>query len=186
MQKKSQKKLKLSYSNNVVDIVQFGSSIFEGSKPNDVDFAVIFRDIPLKQQLEEAQKIKQQLENKFDLQIHIKAYDFYSFFNGGNFAREGILFYGKSILDRKYFAENFGLMPKLQICYSLKNLKKKEKVKFNYLLNGKGGKYGLLRKYSGVLAKPGMIEVNPEYEKIFSEKIKLLTSDFEIKKIFFV
>ena len=104
MQKNLQKKLELNYSSDVLDIVQFGSSVFEGSKPNDIDFAVIFKNIPLKQQLEEAQMIKRQLEAKFNLQIHIKSYDFYSFFDKGNFARENILFYGKSLVHEKYFS----------------------------------------------------------------------------------
>jgi predicted nucleotidyltransferase len=183
MQKNLQKKPELSYSSNVLDIVQFGSSIFESSKPSDIDIAVIFKNIPLKQQLEEAQKIKRQLETRFDLPIHIKSYDFYSFFDKGNFSRENILFYGKSLLYHGSFAENLGLISKLQIYYSLKNLKKKDKIKFNYLLKGRGGKYGLLRKYGGFLVKPGMIEINPKYEKIFSEQISLLISDFVIKKV---
>ena len=183
MQKNLQKKPELNYRSDVLDIVQFGSSIFEDLKPNDIDVAVIFKGIPLKQQLEEAQKIKRQLETKFNLPVHIKSYDIYSFFDKGNFAREGILFYGKSLAHGGYFAETLGLIPKLQIYYSLKNLKKKDKIKFNYLLNGKGGKYGLLRKYKGALVKPGMIEISPEYEKIFTKAISLLISDFTIKKV---
>ena len=183
MQKNLHKKLELNYSSSVLDIVQFGSSIFEGSEPNDIDVAVIFKSIPLKQQLEESQNLKKQLEGQFRLPIHIKSYDFYSFFDKGNFARENILFYGKSLVYERHFAEIFGLIPRLQIYYSLKNFKKSEKIKFNYLLNGRGGKYGLLRKYGGVLVRPGMIEIKPEYEKIFSKKIGALISDFRIKRV---
>ena len=60
MQKLWQEKLKLNYSKNVFDIVQFGSSVIEGENPRDLDIAVIFQKIPLKEQLEEAQKIKKQ------------------------------------------------------------------------------------------------------------------------------
>ncbi len=183
MQKKLQKKHKLNYSLDVFDIVQFGSSVLDNSNPSDIDIAVIFKAIPLKQQLEEAQKIKKQLENKFDAPIHIKSYDIYSFFDRGNFAREGILFYGKSLIFEGYFAEALGLIPKIQIFYSLINLKKKDKVRFNYLLNGKGGEYGLLRKYNGALLKPGLIQINPEHKNIFISSIKKIISDFEIKNI---
>src|SRR3989338_3914725 len=183
MQKKLQKKLELNYSNHVVDVVQFGSSIMEDSEPNDIDIAVFFKFIPLKQQLEEAQNIKKQIEKYFNLPIHIKSYDFYSFFDRGNFAKENILFYGKSLIHNKYFAEFFGLFPKLQISYSLKELKKKDKIKFNYLLNGKGGKYGLLRKHGRIILKPGLIEIKPEHENIFIGRIKNITQNFAIKKL---
>ena len=79
MQKLWQKKLKLNYSNNVVDIVQFGSSVFEGSKPNDMDIAVIFRKISIKEQLLERQRIKNQIQKISDLPVHVESFDFYSF-----------------------------------------------------------------------------------------------------------
>ena len=60
-QKLWQKKLKLNYSKDVFDIVQFGSSVIEGEAPNDIDIAVIFNKIPLKDQLNQAQKIKIQI-----------------------------------------------------------------------------------------------------------------------------
>jgi len=183
MPEKLLKKQKLNYSKKVIDVVQFGSSVLEGTEPNDVDIAVIFDKIPLKEQLEEAQKIKKQLQEKTQIPIHIKSYDFYSFFDKGNFAQEGILFYGKSILTGKNFSENFGLIPVLQISYSLEKLEKKDKVRFNYLLSGKGGEYGLLRKYDGELLNPGLIEISPEHEKIFTEAVQKIIKDFEIKKI---
>lgn len=184
MQENLLKKQKLRYSKNVIDIIQFGSSVLVGTSPRDIDVAVIFLKIPLKEQLEESQKIKKQLQKKTKLPIHIKSYDFYSFFDKGNFAQENILFYGKSILTKKNFSETFGLTPSLEIFYSLENLEKKDKIRFNYLLSGKKGKYGLLRKYSGKLLKPGLIEIKPEHEILFSEAIKKIISNFEIKKVF--
>lgn len=184
MQKKLQKKSDLIYSSEVIDIIQFGSSIIEGEKPNDIDIAVIQNKIPLKEQLENSQEIKKQLEKRFNLPIHINSYDLYSLFDAGNFARESILFYGKSLLSGNYFSNTFGLKPIVRIVYSLNKLKKKDKVRFNYLLNGKGGKYGLIRQYSGKLVSPGMIEILPEHEKVFSDAMKLITNDFEVQKVF--
>ncbi len=178
------KKLKPDYSSDVVDIVQFGSSIFEDSDPNDVDMGIIFDKIPIKKQLEESQKIKTQLQKKIKLKIDVKSYDFYSLFNKSNFAREGMLFYGKSIITGKEFAKQFGLIPKIRIKYDLSNLKKKEKVKFNYTLSGKQKNYGLLRKYNGRLISPKIIEINPEHEKIFMKKLMSITKKLEIEKIF--
>lgn len=179
-----QEKLELNYSDKLFDIVQFGSSVIEDKKFNDIDIAVIFEKISLKQQLDESQKIKRQLEKFVKVQIHIKSFDLYSFFEKGNFAKENILFYGKSLITNKLFAKKFSLNPKLQISYDLSKLKKKDKVRFHYMLQGKNKKYGLLRKFNGELLKPGLIEIMPEYELIFVENIKKIIAEFEIIKIF--
>ena len=184
MQNLWQKKLKLKYSKDVFDIVQFGSSLFENSKLNDVDIGVIFNKIPIKEQLIQAQSIKEQLEEFSEIPIHISSFDLYSFFDDGNFAKEGILFYGKSLISGEYFSKRFGLISRVQIYYSLEKLKKKDKVRFNYMLNGKAGNYGLLRKYNGKLLKPGLISVEPICEKVFADSVGKLIKSFEIKKIF--
>lgn len=180
-----QKKLKLNYSQEVFDIIQFGSSTIENSNPNDIDIAVIFDKIPLKEQLEQSQLIKNQLQKFSDIPIHMTTYDLYSFFDESNFAKENILFYGKSIISGDYFTKKFGLNPRLQIAYSLANLKKKDKIRFNYMLNGKKGNYGLIKKYGGNLLKPGLIEIYPEYENVFIESIKKITDKFEVKRILY-
>ena len=187
MQKLWQTKLKLNYNTEVIDIVQFGSSVKEDPKlnPNDLDIAVIFNKIPLKNQLNMAQEIKKQMQKYSNLPIHIKTFDLYTLFEKSNFAKENILFYGKSIISGEYFAKIFGLTPALHISYGLKNLKKKDKVKFNYLLNGKAKKYGLLRKYGGKLIAPGIVEIKPEYEDIFVDSMKKITSNLKIRKILF-
>lgn len=179
-----QKKLKLIYPKEVMDIVLFGSAVFDFESASDLDIAVIFKKIPLKQQLECSQKIKNQLRQKFNKEIHLSSLDFYSLFDDGNFAREGILFYGKSLINGKDFAENFGLKPILRIYYKLDKLEKKDKVRFNYLLSGRGGKYGLFKKYSGRIKSPGVIEISPEHEKVFLESMKKISNDVSIERCF--
>lgn len=183
MQNLWQKKQKLNYSKDVLDIVQFGSSLNQ-EKPNDIDIAVIFKPISIKEQLNQSQEIKKQIQKFSNMPVHITSFDLYSFFDKSNFAKDSIFFYGKSLISGQSFANIFGIEPRIQITYSLRDLKKKDKVKFNYLLNGKSGKYGLLREYNGKLIAPGIIQIHPEHEKIFTEEIKQITSRFEIKKIF--
>lgn len=183
MQKLWQEKLKLNYNKEVLDIVQFGSSVIEEKIPNDIDIAVIFNKISLKEQLNEAQEIKKQLEKLSEKPIHINSFDLYTLFDKSNFAKENILFYGKSLINKDNFAKRFGLNPKIQIYYSLQKLRKKDKIRFNYMLNGKKGEYGLLRKYNGSLLKPGLIEINPEFEDIFVNAIKEFKTEFKTKKL---
>lgn len=183
MQNLWQRKLKLNYSKEVFDIVQFGSSLFENSKPNDIDIAVIFMKIPIKEQLNQAQDIKEQIEKYVNISIHLSSFDLYSLLDESNFAKESILFYGKSLISGESFARKFGLNPKLQVAYSLVKLPKKDKVRLHYTLSGKGGKYGLLNKYKGRLINPGLIEIDPLYEEIIIEAIKKITQDVKVKKI---
>ena len=75
MQKLWQQKLKLSYSKEVIDIVQFGSSVIEGKEYRDIDIVVIFENIPFKEQLNQAYEIKIQLKAFADREIHISQFD---------------------------------------------------------------------------------------------------------------
>ena len=68
------KKLELKYNKDVLDIVQFGSSIFKEDS-NDVDIAVIFNKIHIKEQLEQAQEIKKQIQKNIAKTVHINAFD---------------------------------------------------------------------------------------------------------------
>ena len=183
MQKLWLKKPILNYSKDVFDIVQFGSSVEEGKTPNDLDISIIFNKIPLKEQLDQAQEIKKQLEKLVEIPVHINSFDLYSLFDSSNFAKESILFSGKSIIHGDDFAKRFGFSPKIQIYYSLKKMKKKDKVRFNYMLSGKGGEYGLLREHKGELLKPGLIEINPEFKNIFVNSIKEYKVDFKVKSV---
>lgn len=179
-----QKKLKLNYNKNVLDIVQFGSSVIEGKTPNDIDIAVIFNKIPLNDQLNEAQKIKLQLQKETETPIHISSFDLYSLFDKSNFAKENILFYGKSLIFKRNFSEKFGFFPKIHLSYSLVKLKKKDKVRFNYALSGRGGKYGLIKSYGGKILHPGLIEILPEYEYIFLNNLKKISPNIKKIKVF--
>ena len=122
------------------------------------------------------------MQAEIDLQIHIKSFDFYSFFEKANFAKDNILLYGMSLISGKYFSNSFGFEPKILIKYILTNLKKKDKVRFNYLINGKKGKYGLIKKYGGKLLSPGLIEIMPEFEEIFLNSMKEITSNIKVIK----
>lgn len=183
MHKLWQKKLALHLSKDIVDIVQFGSSTLEGSEPNDLDIAVIFQKIPLKVQLEQAQQIKKQLQQHVELPVHCKSFDIINLFEESNFARENILIHGMSLLSKSPFALRFGLSPKIFVTYALASLKKKEKVRFHYMLQGKKGLYGMLRKYEGNLMKPGMIEIQPRYERIFLEAMEKYKIPIGVKRI---
>lgn len=183
MYKLWQKNLELKFSNSVIDIVQYGSSIIEGSKPNDIDICVFYiPNIKLEKQLEESQKIKVQIKKIIDLPIDIKSFTLNGFFESSNFAKESILLYGVSLVTKNQFVDSLGLKSRIQIKYNLSKLEKKDKIRLNYYFSGKK-KNGFLDKIGGKIISPGLIEILPEYENIILDKIKEFTKDFEIKKI---
>ncbi len=175
-------KPELKYSQRVYDIVWFGSSLYS-REFNDVDVAVIYKSLPIKEQLIEGQKIKKQLEKFTNHKIDLINFDFYSLFDDSNFSREGIIFYGKSLIDNKFFSEKLGFRPLTLISYSLNKLNKSGKVRFHYLLKGKGGKYGLLRKYGGELIKPGLIRVNPLFEEFFLKEMSKEVKELRVEHL---
>lgn len=163
-----QKNLPLHLDSAVLAVVQFGSTVIEGVTPNDVDIAILFKEVPLKQQLDIAQDIKQQLEKNVELPIHVKAFTYETLFDSSNFARIAIMSCGMDLLTKKPFAQRFGLKAQMQFAYSLQTLTKTEKVRIHYQLRGKKGDYGLLKKIGGVLVKPGLVRVPPNTEPIMS------------------
>jgi len=86
--------------------------------------------------------------------------------------------FGKSLISGDFFFKKIWINPRIQIYYSLNNLLKKDKIRFNYMLNGKKGIYGLLRKYKGELLKPGLIKIFPEHKEIFINSIKKFKVNF--------
>lgn len=161
----------IQYYEAILDIVQFGSSIQIDAMPNDIDIAILYKEIPLKMQLEISQKIKQELETQTKIPIHIKSYTFETLFDPSNFAKTAILT-GISLFTHKFFASRFGLVPQIHITYSLEGLNKAGKVRFNYFLNGKKGNHGFLKDSIGRLVKPGYLYLNPLYEYAFFKKMK--------------
>lgn len=155
----------------VLDIIQFGSSILYDAEPNDIDIAVLYEQIPLKEQLITSQRIKKSFETQTSIPIHINSYSYQTLLDQGNFAKESIIS-GISLFSGDFFAKKLNLIPEIHIFYSLLKLDKAGKVRFNYFLHGKSGKGGFLTEEIGRLVKPGYVILNPLYEKVFFKKIK--------------
>ncbi|MFT4326499.1 MAG: hypothetical protein ACMXYK_03290 [Candidatus Woesearchaeota archaeon] len=171
------KKLKQTWT-NVLDIIQYGSSIQYGIEPKDIDIAVLCKEIPLKEQLNLQQEIKTFFEKQSAIPIHIKTFTLYSLFSEGNFAKQSIVL-GISLYTHDFFMNKYGFQPTLKVTYSLKGLEKKDKVTFNYFLQHKNK--GFLTISQGHIVSPGTIEFNPCYEKYFLEKVPSKIS-FDIQK----
>lgn len=155
----------------ILHIVQFGSSIQMGKEPNDIDIVVIYKTIPLKEQLDISQKIKEELQEQTAIPIHINSATYQTLFDQSNFAKESML-RGIDLETKYFFAKKIGFIPKIHIFYSLQKFEKKDKVRFNYFLHGRKNTHGYLTKEKGSLIKPGFISLNPIYEYEFFNAVE--------------
>ena len=142
--------------NEIFDIVLYGSSVKGKEKPNDVDILVIFEKGTLKERLEKIQKIKKniKIENKID----IKGILLKELFQEEFFARSGVFLEGVSLIDGKQFANKIGFNNAVLFFHNLKDKTHTEKVKFNYLISGRGGN-GILKLMNGKQLAPGVLQI---------------------------
>ncbi len=127
----------------VVDIVLFGSVVKGKEFPRDVDICVIFRS-----------KVDNKIINKISSRlkkadIHISSLAIDDFFRKPHSLIKTILLEGKSILTGKRIINNFGFSSAIIYSYDLSNLKQSKKVRFVYLLKGRDGRIGTIKKIGG-------------------------------------
>src|SRR3989338_1336464 len=102
---------KESIHKDIFDIVLFGSYAKGKARPNDLDIAVIFKTLPLKERLLVVQELKRKLtlaiKNtvKGDIKIDMKGILWQELFEYSFFGRTGIIWEGISLLTGKLFAE---------------------------------------------------------------------------------
>ena len=139
---------------DIFDIILYGSAVKGKENPRDIDIVILFRKGTLKERLEKIQTIKKkiQLEQKVD----IKGVLWEELFQAEFFARSGIYIEGISIFDGKPFAQKIGFIGFALFVYSLQDKSHTEKVKFNYVLGGRGME-GMIASVEGQRIAPGVI-----------------------------
>lgn len=154
----------------IFDIVLYGSAVKGKIKPADLDIVVIFRYGTLKERLDKIQEIKRRIKTKVN--VDIKGIVWEELFQEEFFARSGIFLEGISLFSGEPFSKKIGYNSKVLFFYDLRKKNHKEKVKFNYLLNGRKGE-GILKKINALRLTPGVIEVSVEHCLEFEEILKL-------------
>tara|TARA_Y100000310_G_C20670653_1_gene810083 strand:- start:1001 stop:1555 length:555 start_codon:yes stop_codon:yes gene_type:complete len=164
----------------IFDIVVYGSIVKGKQQSSDIDIAVIFREGSLKDRLEEIQSIKKQIKNS--RKIDIKGILWEELFKQEFFARSGIFLEGISIFDGKPFANKMDFTAFSIFVYSLKNKTHTEKVKFNYILAGRGKK-GMIEHLEGKHLAPGVVQIPMRNALEFEEILNRNGINFEKKEI---
>jgi len=161
------RKLKKCLSDDVFDIILYGSSVKGKHKPADIDILVIFRRGTLRERLNAIQDIKKKLGIDADYkQILIE-----DLFSDSFFARTGVLLEGLSARQQKPLSQILGFYACTLFWYTLENFTHTQKVKFNYVLAGRNKK-GLIEEFEGFRLASGVVKIPISKSFEFEEVLK--------------
>jgi len=162
---------------NIWDIILYGSIVRGREKLRDIDIAIILSESkPLSYKLNLAQNFKHILPIK-NLDFDVRTIDFYDILDKTFLARQGILTGGFSLLKNKFISEYFGFKTFVIFTYNLKGLSSNEKRIFSYILTGRRGYPGLIKKMDIKQLGRGVLRVPIQ----FSEEIQELLEKNNIK-----
>lgn len=153
----------------IFDIVVYGSLVKGKMDPNDLDIVIIFKQGSLNERLERLQQIKKKIRLKE--KVDIKGILWEELFQEGFFGRTGIFLEGISLINEKPFSYKMGFEGFAIFVYNLKNKSHTEKVKFNYLLNGRD-RDGLIKMMGGKHLGAGVIQIPISRSLEFDEVLK--------------
>lgn len=173
-------KIRKLISEDIVDIILFGSAVKEKIQPNDIDIAIIFRKTIEKE-------ILRKFQNALGERYHISSLTIDQFFTKPHSLAKTLLFEGVSLTTNKKLSDNFNLKSSTLYKYDLKKEKPSKKVRFVYLLKGRAKNKGIIEQFNGnyisnssfmipVEKDEEMLEILKEWEIKFYRKKLLLMS----------
>ena len=152
----------------VLDVVLFGSSVRGKRTPRDIDLCILLRNGQEKRTLELIQSLHQHLDT-LNLKFHLTALTEETFIQGKETIIATLLQEGISLARGKLFSTRFGLIPYSLFFYSLQGASPSRRVRFHYLLRGRGKRTGVLSTLQGELLRDGIVMVPTENEDTFQE-----------------
>jgi len=150
------------HKTEIKDIILFGSILKGKLNPNDIDILILFN-----------KKIDKDLEYEFKQQTKIKNLEIISktLLDPSFTAREGILFEGFSLINKKSISSEYGFESKGMFIYNTKKLNNTNKTKFYYALNGR-------RKFKGMADSLQAIKLSDNILLVSLDKISLAKEFF--------
>ncbi|MBI5398034.1 nucleotidyltransferase domain-containing protein [Candidatus Woesearchaeota archaeon] len=149
----------------VIDIILFGSAVRGKERPNDVDVLVLFED---KIDKEVEYMIRKELE-KSSKGIAIISKTKRTLVEDSFDARESIFCEGKSLLDRRNLAADYGFTSFGMFKYDFRRWDKLMKTKFYYALNGRSSKKGVADALNCIKLSDSLILAPLEHIEEFRE-----------------
>lgn len=165
----------------VLDVVLFGSSVRGKFNPNDIDLCIIIKDDDEKKSLDLVDSLGK-LTDELGFRFHINILVASAFVSGNTLAKT-LLSEGYSIRKNKSFSLVLGFESKSLFIYTLKHFSPSKRVKFHYLLKGRYGSEGILKKANGELLGTGSILVPTEKEDFLKEIFDKWDVRYNIKRV---
>lgn len=170
-------------SEDIFDIVVYGSIVKGKEKINDIDIALILnKRTNLNQKLKLAEILKSRLDF-LEIEVDTKVIDIYDLLDPTFIARQAILAEGFSLLNKKYLHELFGFSISILFTYNLSKLTYSEKKMFYYALKGRRGQKGLLELSKGRQISNCVIEIPLKHFEEFKNLFEEHKISFKSKKI---
>ena len=155
----------------IFDIFVYGSTVKGKRNPHDLDLLIVFLEGTLRERLEIVQRIKGKLK-ALDVIVDCQQVLLKELFSSSFFARSGVLLEGVSVFDGKKVSEKMGFNSWTLFWYELKGLTHTQKVKFNYILAGRGDLKGILGEFGAIRLVSGVVKVPIEKSLLFEEILK--------------
>jgi len=150
---------KKNWKKELVDIFVFGSFVRGKTRPLDIDVCLVFRN-------EINREILKKAETFLGEKYHLSSLTVDNFFTNPHSLAKTILLEGKSLISGNKFADVYHLNAKLLYSYNLSKEKASKKVRFVYLLRGRGNQLGLVEKWKGEFISPSafLIPISHDHE----------------------
>ncbi|OYT41579.1 hypothetical protein B6U80_01135 [Candidatus Pacearchaeota archaeon ex4484_26] len=152
----------------IVDALLFGSAVKGKVLPGDIDVCLIFRN---KVSLEVVDKLAKEAKSK-GFNLHISTLTIDNFFTKPHSLIRTLLKEGISISTGRKFSENFNLKSFTLYSYTLKKIKPSSKVRFVYLLKGRGKESGFVKRLNGKWINDGCFIIPIEKDNEILEVMK--------------
>ena len=173
---KLKNKVKRFVNKELVDIVVFGSAVKGKTIPKDIDVCLIFKN---NIDLGIVRNISKVLGDNF----HVSHLIVDNFFTKMHNLAKSVFFEGVSLITGKKLAEQYSLKSYSLFYYSLSGMKKSDKVRFVYLIKGRGKEKGLVKHFNGLFLVPSCFLVPLEKDSEIIEILNKWKIKFHRKKI---
>ena len=165
-------------SEEILDIIIFGSSVRNKEKPNDIDIAVIYKN---KSNIETSYELKKEFR-KEGFEVQILDLTYFKLIEGSYIASEGIISDGYSLVYDKFLSEGLGYINFYLFRYDLKGLTKSQRMRFYYSLYGRNKEQeGILKELKSIKFSDSILLSPIET----SERMKVYLDSWNIKYIQF-
>jgi predicted nucleotidyltransferase len=161
------------------DIILFGSFVKGKTIAKDIDICLIFKkSVDL--------KIIKKIQAKLGDNFHISSLSVDNFLNKKHNLTQTLLFEGISIKSRRSLSDVYSLKSYGLYYYDISEMKKSNKVRFVYLLKGRGNEKGIVKEFKGQFLVNGCFIIPVEKDNEMLEILRQWNVKFKRKMVLLI